>query len=120
MTISVNNMAPAGDGPLRELSIGFCGSSSILGAAAQSGWSTEIEQKDNGYVTWSLPDAEVERLGIPSRARVGGFVVRLKPGWRKSQWISVRWGHDTVGARTMTHDCWAAARGEILARQAAE
>ena len=90
ISVSVNNMAPADLGSLQEISIGFCGDS-IIAASAQSGWVTEIHQKDDGSVTWSVPDDEVERLGIPSRARMGGFVVRLKRGWRKSQWISARW-----------------------------
>jgi hypothetical protein len=104
MRVSVTNTATAEVGRLREISIGFCGDS-ILGASAQSAWVTDIDRGGDGSVTWSLPDDQVDRLGIPSRARVGEFVVRLKPGWRKSQWFALRWGQGGVTAGIVTHDC---------------
>ncbi|MFA5910645.1 MAG: hypothetical protein WC815_17840 [Vicinamibacterales bacterium] len=104
MRVSVSNLANAKVGRLRSLSIGFCGPS-VVGASAQSGWIAKIEGDDRHNVTWSLSDDLVESLGIPSRARVGGFVVRLKPGWKRSRSDSAWWGESNIVAHVTTHDC---------------
>lgn len=104
MRVSVSNQAAAEAGPLRDFSIGFCGPSAIA-ASAQAGWITKVEGDDRHSITWSLPDHLVGTLGIPSGARVGGFVVRLKPGWRRSRSGSAWWGESKILAQMATHDC---------------
>ena len=37
--------------------------------------------------------------------RVGGFVVRLKPGWKRSRSDSAWWGESKNIATITTHDC---------------
>src|SRR5687768_8824412 len=76
MNVSVSNLAEAHVGPLRDFSIGFC-AASVIGASGQSGWVVVVEGDERQSVTWSLPDDLVDTQGIPSRARAGGFVVRL-------------------------------------------
>lgn len=98
MRVSVSNLADAKMGQLRDFSIGFCGPS-VIGASAQSGWIAKIEGDDRHNVTWSLADGLVESLGIPSRARVGGFIVRLKPGWKRSRSDSAWWGESNIVAQ---------------------
>ena len=90
MHLAVVNMAPENYGPLREFGMGFC-EPAIINASGQPGWVIEID-KAHRTVTWSLSDAAVSELGVPSRARVSGFTIHLKPGWRTSGWWSARWG----------------------------
>jgi len=104
MRVSVSNRAAAEAGPLRELSIGFCGPS-VISASALAGWATKIDGDDRHSITWSLPDDLVGTLGIPSGARARGFVVFLKTGWKRSRSDSARWGESKVVAQTTTHDC---------------
>jgi len=101
--MAVTNWASADAGPLRGFSIGFCGHS-VIGAEAPPGWLVKIDESD-GYVVvwWDLPEGFSDS-GIPSRARVGGFTVRLRPGWRQSLSASV--SLDSGGTSTITtHDC---------------
>ena len=104
MRVSVSNLAVAEKGPLRDFSIGFCGPS-VIGASAPTGWVAEIEGDEQHSVTWSLPDDSVGKLGIPSGARTSGFVVRLKPGWKRSRSDSAWWGESNIVAQVTTHDC---------------
>jgi hypothetical protein len=104
MHVSVSNQAVAEAGPLRDFSIGFCGLS-VIAASAKTGWTTKIEGDERHSVTWSLPDDLVSTLGIPSGARMGGFVVRLKPGWKRSRSDSAWWGESKIVAQATTHDC---------------
>jgi hypothetical protein len=104
MRISVSNLARPDVGRLRDFSIGFCGPS-VVDASAQNGWVAKVEGVERHTVTWSLTDDLVDTLGIPSRARVGGFVVRLKPGWKRSRSDSAWWGDSKIIAQVMTHDC---------------
>jgi hypothetical protein len=104
MHISVTNLARAEVGRLRDFSIGFCGPS-VVGASAQNGWVAKVEGRERHNVTWSLTDDLVDTFGIPSRARVGGFVVQLKPGWKRSRSDSARWGESKITAQVTTHDC---------------
>jgi hypothetical protein len=104
MRVSVSNQAAGEDGPLRDFSIGFCGPS-VIAASAQAGWTTKVEGDERHSITWSLPDNLVSTLGIPSGARMGGFVVRLKPGWKRSRSDSAWWGESKIVAQVTTHDC---------------
>lgn len=102
MHLAVVNMAPAKDGPLREFSIGFC-EPAVVDASGQPGWLVVID-KDRRTVTWSVPDQAVNEFGVPSRARVGGFSVRLKPGWHTSSSWSARW-EDRGAASAILDGC---------------
>ena len=104
MRVSVSNQAAAEAGRLRDFSIGFCGPS-VIGASAQAGWTTKAEGDERHSITWSLPDDLVGTLGIPSGARTGGFVVHLKPGWKRSRSDSAWWGESKIVAQLTTHDC---------------
>jgi hypothetical protein len=104
MRVSVSNQAAAEAGPLRDFSIGFCGSS-VISASAQAGWTTKVDGDERHSITWSLRDDLVDTLGIPSGATVGGFVVRLKPGWKRSRSDSAWWGESKIVAQATTHDC---------------
>ena len=104
MRVSVSNQAAAEAGPLRDFSIGFCGPS-VIAASAPANWTTTIDSDDRHSITWSLPDDLVGTLGIPSGARTGGFVVFLKPGWKRSRSDSARWGESKIVAQATTHDC---------------
>jgi len=79
MHVSVRHLAAPGDGPLRESSIEFCGPS-VIDASAPTGWTVSVDREERHSVEWSLPDALVATLGIPSGVKSGGFVVRLRPG----------------------------------------
>ena len=104
MEVSVNNMAGAEVGPLRDFSIGFCGSS-VIAASAPEGWISKVEGDERQSVTWSLPDGLVATLGIPSHANAKGFLIRLKPGWRRSRSDSAWWGDSKIVAQSTIHDC---------------
>lgn len=104
MEVSVRNMAPAEVGRLRDFSIGFCGSS-VIGAVAPEGWAAKVEGDVQQSVTWSLPDDLVATHGIPSHEKAGGFVVRLKAGWKRSRSDSAWWGDSRIVAQSTTHDC---------------
>ena len=101
--LAVTNWGKKEVGSLRGFSIGFCGRS-VVGAPAQSGWIVKIDPGEDGAVWWDLPEESVDQLGVPSRARVGGFVVRLRPGWKRSRWASAQWKSSGI-ATTTTHDC---------------
>jgi hypothetical protein len=103
MKISVTNVAPKEVGPLRGFSIGFCGSG-IISASAPSGWVSTVNQDPNGSVDWTVPEALAGQFGVPSRARVSGFVVQLKAGWRLSRSASALWESAGTAVST-THDC---------------
>ncbi len=103
LRVAVTNWATKEAGSLRGFSIGFCGRS-VIGAAAQSGWIVKIDPGEDGAVRWDVPDEMPDRFGVPSRARVGGFVVRLRPGWKRSRWASARWA-SSVTATATAHDC---------------
>lgn len=103
MNLAVTNWAKEEVGSLRGFSIGFCGQS-VISASAQAGWIVKIDQGEDGVVWWDLPEGSADLLGVPSRARVGGFVVRLRPGWMRSRWASVKWESRQI-ATTTTHDC---------------
>lgn len=104
MRISISNRAGDKDGPLRELSVGFCGPS-VIQASGPSGWVAKIEGDERHSVTWSLPDDLVDRLGIRSGVRASGFLVRLRPGWTRSRSDSAWWGDSHLIAQVTTHDC---------------
>jgi hypothetical protein len=108
MRVSVSNDTRANDGLLWHFSIQFCGPSVISGSA-QVGWVTTVEGDDRQTITWSLPDHLVGSLGLPSGARQGGFVVRLKPGWRMSRSTFAYWvgpgGNVKGDGEATTHDC---------------
>jgi hypothetical protein len=104
MRISVSNHPGKKDGPLRDFSVGFCGPS-IIQTSGPSGWVAKVEGDERHSVTWSLADDSVERLGIRSGVRASGFLVRLKPGWRRSRSDSARWGDSHSVAQETTHDC---------------
>jgi hypothetical protein len=103
MHVSVTNLADAIHGAVRDVRIGFCGRD-VISASAQSGWIVTISpEKDD--VEWSLPESLAEELGVPSHARMGGFEVRLKPGWRRSRSAVADW-RDSANAVATTHDCF--------------
>jgi hypothetical protein len=104
MRIAVSNRAGDKEGPLRDISVGFCGRS-VIQASRPNGWVAKIEGDDRHSVTWSLPDDLVDRLGIRSGIRASGFFVRLKPGWTRSRSDSAWWGESHVVAQVTTHDC---------------
>jgi hypothetical protein len=103
MHISVTNLAAPFIGTLRAFSIGFCGNA-VIGASAQSGWVSTVSQDADASVDWTLEKDQADAFGVPSRARVGGFIVRLKPGWRRSRSASAQWESSST-AITTTHDC---------------
>jgi hypothetical protein len=104
MHVSTVNLAPASLGPLTEFSIGFC-NSSVVSVSAQTGWIGRVERGQHPFVTWRVSPELVNALGVPSRARVGGFVVRLKPGWRRSRRAGASWGESKMVSQITTHDC---------------
>lgn len=104
MRVSVSNVAVDEKGALRDFSVGFCGPS-VIRASAPTGWVAKIEGDERHSVRWSLPDDLVGKLGIRSGARATGFVVHLKPGWRRSRSDSAWWGESNIVAQATTHDC---------------
>ncbi len=104
MRVSVSNRAEPALGPLRNFEVGFCGTS-VVAATGPVGWVAKVEGGERHSVTWSLADADVDRLGIPAGARADGFIVRLKPGWRRSRSDSAWWGESMIVAQATTHDC---------------
>ena len=79
MHVSVTNLAGPDVGPLSGVSIGFCGGS-VISASAPPGWITSVKQGNEEDVDWDMPQNRAQEWGIPPGARMGGFVVRLKPG----------------------------------------
>ena len=105
MHISLTNTAPADAGALRAVSVGFCGSEAVIGAESPMGWAAEVMRDETRTtVWWTAPDIAVAEHGLRSGQRVDGFVVRLRPGWRKSQSESVIWESDSV-SMVSSHDC---------------
>ena len=104
MRVSVDNRAEPAIGALRDFSIGFCGTG-VIAATGRPGWVAKVEGELRHIVTWSVGDAEVDRLGIPAGQRADGFVVRLKPGWRRSRSEAAWWGESHIVAQFTTHDC---------------
>lgn len=104
MRISVSNFAADEKGPLRDFSVEFCGPS-VIRASAPTGWVAKTEGEKRHFVTWSLPDDLVDKLGVPSGARATGFVVHLKPGWKRSRSASAWWGESNIVNTMTTHDC---------------
>ncbi len=103
MEVSVTNLG-AGEGPLRAVSIEFCGPS-VIQASGPPGWVAKIEGDERQSVTWSLPDNRVDTLGLPSGVSASGFLVRLKVAWGLSRSVSARWGNADVRYIHWTHDC---------------
>ena len=104
MHISLTNTAPAEAGALRAVSVGFCGSEAVIGAESPVGWVAEVMRDETRTtVWWTAPDIAAEH-GLRSGQRADGFIVRLRPGWRKSQSESVIWQSDGVSMVT-SHDC---------------
>jgi hypothetical protein len=105
MRISLTNTAPADVGVLRAVSVGFCGSEAVIGAEGPVGWVAEVMRDETRTtVWWTAPDIAVAEHGLRSGQRADGFVVRLRPGWRKSQSESVIWESDGISMVT-SHDC---------------
>jgi hypothetical protein len=104
MHVSAVNMAPPSLGPLTEFSIGFC-NSSVVAVSAQSDWIGKVQGEQHSFVTWRVPPELANASGVPSKARVGGFVVRLKPGWRRSRRAGASWGESKMVSQITTHDC---------------
>jgi len=106
MHISVTNLSDPSEGALRGFSIGFCGSD-IISASAPTGWIVTIDPEKND-ADWSVaetvPEDLVDGVGVPSHARMGGFDVRLRAGWRRSRSAFAQW-RDTAFGRAATHDC---------------
>jgi hypothetical protein len=102
MRVSVTNVAPPEKGRLRDFSIGFCGPS-VVRASGPAGWEVKIDEEES--VTWSLPDSLVDERGIPSGSRLEGFIIRLRPGWKRSRSDSAWWGEANIVAQVTTHDC---------------
>ena len=102
--VSVVNRATPNLGPLRDFSIGFCGPS-VISVTAPGGWVSKIEGQERHEVTWSLPDGLVESQGVRSGVRVDGFILRLKPGWKRSRADSAWWGESNIVTKATTHDC---------------
>ena len=105
MHISLENTAPADAGALRAVSVGFCGSEAVIGTESPLGWGAVVMQDETRTtVWWTAADIAAAEHGLRSGQRVDGFVVRLRPGWRKSQSESVIWESD--GASMVTsRDC---------------
>jgi hypothetical protein len=103
MHVAVTNWAKEEVGSLRGFSIGLCGRS-VVSASAQSGGIVTIDAGENAVVSWDLPVESADQFGVPPRARVGGFAVRLRPGWKRSRSASALWESVGVGTAT-THDC---------------
>jgi len=115
MHISLTNTAPADVGALRAVSVAFCGSEAVIGAESPAGWVAEVMRDETRTtVWWTAPDIALAEHGLRSGQRADGFVVRLRPGWRKSQSESVLWESDGVSLVT-SHDCVATA-AEVSAR----
>jgi len=92
-------------GRLQELSLGFCGE--IVDASSPAGWAATIL----GRTTTSGQPATVEWRSLPETARGGdmarhieGFVVVLKPGWRRAIRFGARWQEQSE-AEGSPHDC---------------
>lgn len=88
MAITVANTRERAAGRLRSFHIGFC-SSSVVRAFAPPGWFVTLSE--NSGVTFSTGDDAVERSGVRSGKRLGGFIVELHAGWRYSDEVSVFW-----------------------------
>ena len=104
MEVSVTNLAGAGEGPLRAVSIEFCGPN-VIQASGPLGWVAKIEGDERQSVTWLLPDNLVDTPGLPSGVAASGFLVRLKADWGLSRSVSARWGSSDVRQTLWTHDC---------------
>jgi hypothetical protein len=101
--VSTENRHRPGYGPLLAFSLGFCGSE-VISVEAPRGWKASVDGSIRSFhVTWEV-SADVGRdRGIPSGQRMSGFVVRLRPGWRRTGSSSARWESGAEGT-TVTHD----------------
>jgi hypothetical protein len=94
-------------GRLEELSLGFCGE--IVDAGAPAGWEVSVLRKSTVFgqpaeVEWTRTAAVGNADDAASGARIQGFLVLLKSGWRRAIAFGVRW-QKSVEASGSPHDC---------------
>ena len=110
--ISTENRRPPEDGRLLAFSLGFCGSE-VAGVEAPQGWTAEVHGPPRSFsIEWRVRDRAADQ-GILAGQKLGGFVVRLGRGWRRTGFSSAQWEERLVGT-TVTHDACAPARGNRL------
>lgn len=101
--LSVRNRAAASAGPLQAFTIAFC-RHSVTGVQSPEGWASSLgtgEPKQT--VEWSASGGATSR-GVASGREVGGFAVKLAPGWVMSQDLIINWA-ETSGGQFTDHDC---------------
>jgi hypothetical protein len=106
MYLSVTNTAPLAQRELRGFALGFCGADAVIDAESPTGWVVEVTRREpRTTVSWNVARGE-PRLGAGQQA--DGFVVRLRPGWRRSGYEAARWrtaGGASGGSVSGGHDC---------------
>ncbi len=101
--VSTENRHRPQDGPLLAFSLGFCGSD-VISVEAPTGWRAEVHGSSRAfYIDWQVSEDPAPQPGIRPGQKMSGFVVRLRPGWRRTGFISARWESSSAG-EAVTHD----------------
>ena len=103
LDMKVRNVAE--EAHLHSLSIGFCGPD-VERALAPAGWEAYVSgEQRTSLVLSTVSDA----TGLARGETLDGFVVYLRPGWRRSSYASATWqrtgGAGSGSASSLSHDC---------------
>jgi hypothetical protein len=100
LSIKVSNPEPTLR--LRAFSFGFCGLD-IARAIAPPGWEVDVRGEGRISVDWNSTREDAVG-GLAPGETLDGFILELKPGWRRSSYASAVWDGSGTGG-SMTHDC---------------
>ncbi len=97
--ITIDNTAPPEAGSLQSFGVGFCGTA-VLQLVAPPGWAGS-GVTPGGEAEWRVADGSP---GLRAGETQSDFIVRLRPGWRRSRRADALWESSAKSTFT-THDC---------------